>query len=52
MCFTVRFGKFLRIPFFYRTPPVAASIFSEGMEKDHWLEIVVVVVVIFIYSWI
>ena len=25
-CFPVNFAKFLTIPFFYRTPPVAASI--------------------------
>ena len=25
MCFPMNFAKFLRTPFFYRTPPVAAS---------------------------
>ena len=25
LCFPVNFVKFLRTPFFYRTPPVAAS---------------------------
>ena len=25
-CFLVKFAKFLRTPFFYRAPPVAASV--------------------------
>ena len=28
MCFPVKFGKSLKTPFFHRTPPVAASLFS------------------------
>ena len=27
-CFPVKFAKYLRTPFFYRTPPVAASVFD------------------------
>ena len=27
-CFPVKFSKYLRTPFFYRTPPVAASVFD------------------------
>ena len=32
-CFPVKLAKFLRTPFFYRTPQVATSVLYESMEK-------------------
>ena len=37
-CFPVNFAKFLRTPFFYRIPPVAASI---ELDKGYWWLVVV-----------
>ena len=37
-CFPVNFAKFLRTSFFYRTPPVAASVFSNLTPCNHlWI---------------
>ena len=33
-CFPVNFEKFLRTPFFYRTPPAAASATTEDCEQS------------------
>ena len=32
-CFPVNFAKFLRTPFLYRTPPVAASVLHSRMRS-------------------
>ena len=34
MCFRVKFAEYLRTPFTYRTPPVAASVLAHLLEKS------------------